>query len=142
MATTNDSLRVRQFIPSKREQVFRAWTDAELVNKWLCPEECKVLANEAEVDGGGKYRESMQCGENIHTVFGTYREIIPDQRLVFTHQWVEPNTVETMVAVDFDYKNGGTEVILTQKGFTDAASAKSHEEGWASALRNLARQFP
>ncbi len=50
----------------------------------------------------GKYRESMQCGDDIHTVFGTYREIVPNRRLAFT-----------------------------QKGFANAAAAKGHEEGWA-----------
>lgn len=33
-------------------------------------------------------------------------------------------------------------ISFTQQGFTNAAAARSHEEGWASTLRNLARQFP
>lgn len=142
MATIHDRLQVTQFIPSERKQVFRAWTDPEFVKKWLCPEECQVIANEAKVAVGGKYRESMKCGDEIHTVVGTYREIIPNRKLVFTHKWEGPDAVETVVDVDFTDKNGGSEVMLTQKGFTNAASAKNHEQGWASALRNLARQFP
>ncbi len=138
MATTKDSLRITKFIDSKREQVYRSWTDAELVNKWLCPEECQVISNKALVAVGGKYRESMKCGDNIHTVSGTYREIIPNRKLVFTHKWKEPDAVETGVTVEFKDKNGGCEVTLSQKGFAGAESARGHEEGWSSALRNLA----
>ncbi len=141
MATTNDSLRITQFVPSKREQVFRSWTDSKLVNKWLCPEECQVISNNALVAVGGRYRESMKCGDNIHTVSGTYREIIPNRRLVFTHKWMEPDAVETAVTVEFTDKDGGCEVTLIQKGFTGPESAKGHEQGWSSALRNLAGMY-
>ena len=142
MSTTETSLQVNQFISSERKKVFKAWTDAELVKKWLCPEECHVLSNEAEVSVGGSYRESMQCSDDIHTVFGTYREIVPDRKLVFTHQWDEPEASETIVVVDFIDARGGSVVTLSQQGFTNAATAKGHEQGWASALRNLAKQFP
>lgn len=142
MSTTETSLQVNQFISSERKRVFKAWTDADLVKKWLCPEECHVLSTEANIGVGGSYRESMQCGDTIHTVFGTYREIVPDRKLVFTHQWDEPEAVETVVVVDFTDKNSGSVVTLFQQGFKNAVTAKGHEQGWASALRNLARQFP
>ena len=142
MTTTETSLQVHQFISSERNKVFKAWIDAEMVKKWLCPEECHVLSNEAEVNVGGSYRESMQCGDDIHTVFGTYREIVPDQKLVFTHLWDEPEASETVVIVDFTDTKGGILVTITQQGFKNAATAKGHEQGWASALRNLARLFP
>lgn len=141
MPATKDSLKVTQFISGRREKVFQAWTDPVLVKKWLCPGECRVTFNQADVRVGGKYRETMKCGADSHTVFGAYREIVPGKRLVFTHEWEEPNSIETVVAVELRDKNGGTEVMLTQHGFLDAATAKGHEEGWASALRNLARQF-
>ncbi len=141
MTTTKDSLRITKFIGGKREQVYRAWTDSKLVNEWLCPEECRIISNQALVTVGGRYRESMQCGDTVHIVSGTYREIIPNRRLVFTHKWREPDAVETAVSVDFADKNGGCEVTLEQKGFTNAETARGHEEGWSSALRKLAELY-
>ena len=38
MALTNNSLKVSQFINGEHREVFRAWIDHELANKWLCPE--------------------------------------------------------------------------------------------------------
>ena len=127
MTATKDGLRVTQFISGKRKKVFQAWIDPELVNKWLCPEECRVTYNKADVRVGGKYCESMKCGADIHTVHGAYREIVANEKLVFTHQWEEPNSVETVVAVDLTDKDGRTEVTLSPKGFSDAAAAKGHE---------------
>jgi uncharacterized protein YndB with AHSA1/START domain len=141
MAATEVSLQVTQFISGGRKKVFQAWIDPEFANRWLCPEECRVTSNQADVRVGGKYRESMQCGNDIHTVYGVYREIVPDKKLVFTHQWEEPNSIETIVEVELADMKDGTEVTLTQKGFINATTAKGHEEGWASALRNLAKQF-
>lgn len=141
MTANKNSLRVTQFIRGGRQHVFQAWTDADMVVKWLCPEECRVIATEATVEVGGTYRESMQCGPDIHNVFGTYREIVANRKLIFTHQWEEPNAVQTEVTVDFTDRDNGSQVTLTQKGFADAATARGHEEGWSSALRNLAKLF-
>ena len=141
MTATKDSLKVTQFISGQREKVFQAWIDPVFVKRWLCPEQCRVTFNKADVRVGGKYRESMKCGADIHTVHGAYREIIPNEKLVFTHQWEEPDPTETVVAVKLTDKNGGTEVTLSQHGFIDSPTAKGHEEGWTSALRNLAKQF-
>jgi glutathione S-transferase len=136
MAATKDSLQVTQFISGKREKVFQAWADQDLVSKWLCPEECRVTYNEADVRVGGKFRESMKCGDDIHTVFGAYREIVPGKKLVFRHQWEEPNSIGPVVAVDLTNKNCGTEVTLTRQGFRNAAATKCREDGWICALRN------
>lgn len=101
-----------------------------------------MILCKAEAAAGGKYRESMQCGDDIHIVFGTYREIVADRSLVFTYLGEEPGAVVTDVAVYFTDKNGGSEVTLSQSGFANAVSARGHEEGWASAPGNPARQFP
>jgi uncharacterized protein YndB with AHSA1/START domain len=45
------------------------------------------------------------------------------------------------VTFEFKDREGGTEIVLTQTGFRDASVAKGHEEGWSSALANLATLF-
>jgi uncharacterized protein YndB with AHSA1/START domain len=141
MAITDKSMQVSQFIRSDRRKVFHAWTKAERVQKWLYPEECRPISNQAIFDVGGDFSGTIKCGVDIHTAIGTYKEIVPGRKLVFTHQWEGPDAIETEVVVEFLDKQGGCEVKLTQQGFATAASAKGHQEGWASTLRNLARQF-
>lgn len=129
---------VTRMIEAPVALVWKAWTEKEHTSRWICPEDCTVLSCEAEVRVGGEYRESMRCKGEVHTVTGVYREIAPEQRLVFTHRWDEPDAPETVVVVEFRAKGRGTEIVLTQTNLRNAASAKGHEGGWTSALSHLA----
>jgi len=141
MTTTKNSLEVRATISADRERVFQAWTRRELMG-WYCPEDMQLIAATADVRVGGTFRASMQSAESeIHTCYGTYLEITPNRRLMFTHQWEGSDRVETRVTVEFEERGDGTEVVLRQEGFLDPAEAKSHEKGWESTLRNLEKQF-
>lgn len=137
MATAADRLRVTQKIRDTRERVFEAFSDAELARQWA-PNGCEMVAFDAGMRVGGTLREQMRCDGKTYTAHGVYKEIVPGKRVVFTHQWEDDDPVETLVTVEFEDKGGGTEVVLTQTGFREAAEAKAHEEGWSSALANFA----
>ncbi len=138
MTATARRLRVTQLVPGKREAVFRAFRDPKLARKW-CPEGCRVVSFEADMRVGGTFRESMKCDGERYTAYGVYKRIVPDEAVVFTHQWEEERPVETVVSVAFKDKKGGTEIVLTQTGFRSAAAAKGHREGWSSALASFAK---
>lgn len=121
--------------------VWRAWTDPAILKEWLCPRECEVVSLAGELRAGGTYRETMRCGGDDLSVTGRYLEVVPERRLVFTHRWDEPGAPETVVTVELRARGQGTEVLLTQRGFADEASAEGHREGWTSALENLARRL-
>ena len=131
------SFTISKFIKAKREDVFEAWANPAIESKWGCPEHCRQGPMEADVRVGGKYRNTMFDGDEEVTVFGTYLEVEPNHKLVFTSQWLGGTNPETVVTVELKDKNGGTELIMTQSGFDSTASAKGHEEGWASSLNKL-----
>lgn len=141
MTAAKDHLQVSVFIQAKREKVFEAWIRPELMKKWFCPENLTPGVVEADVRVGGTYRGSMIDGSNVYTASGTYQEIAPNEKLVFTHGWEGPDRMETLVTVAFKDKDGGTEVTLTHERFASIEQAKGHEKGWVSALENLAKQF-
>jgi uncharacterized protein YndB with AHSA1/START domain len=60
-----------------RQEVFEAWTNAESVKQWMCPEGSSVSFVELDVRVGGAFRVDMHVDgvDTIHT--GIYREIIP-----------------------------------------------------------------
>jgi len=140
MATASKRLRVTQLIRGPREDVFEAFSDPKLARKWA-PEGCRMASFEADMHIGGKFRQMMQCGRVRHVAYGEYRKIVPDQEVTFTHQWEEDDPVETLVTIRFKPGKSGTEMVLSQTGFKDAASAKGHQEGWSSALASFAKVF-
>jgi len=142
MTRTSDSIRVSRRIQAKRAKVFEAWTRPEKMG-WFCPEDMKIVSANSDVRVGGKYRASMQGADGrVYTCFGTYKEIVPDEKVSFTHSWEGENPVETLVVVRLEDRDGGTEVTVTQEGFAEPDEAKGHEGGWTSTLAHLAKQFP
>jgi len=76
----------------------------------------------------------------VYRLIGEYREIEAPSRLVHTWRWEhEPDSVETLVTVEFNTAGAETDVILTHTGFTDAADRDGHEMGWSGSFQKLAR---
>jgi uncharacterized protein YndB with AHSA1/START domain len=136
---TKDHLQVTRILPATREKLFEAWTRAEILKRWFCPEDCSISHMDASVKLGGRYSVSMICNGKDFTAYGHYQEILLNQKLVFTHGWAGPDRVETLVTVEFRQIEGGTELTLTQERFLDPDEVVSHQEGWISALENLAK---
>jgi uncharacterized protein (TIGR02246 family) len=122
------------------DMVWQAWTDPQLARQWFCPEYCEPVSYEADIRVGGRYQETMQCGDTQHTMQGVYREIIEHVRIVFTHQWTDHDAPETVVTVTFrKLDDQRTELNLYQTGLLTHEAAKRHEEGWSSCIVNLAK---
>lgn len=91
---------------------------------------------------GGRFRLGMRKlpdGE-IFYLAGTYREVRPPERLVYTWRWEsEPELGETLVTVELRERGASTEVVLTHELFPSAEVRQQHERGWASCLDRLAK---
>jgi uncharacterized protein YndB with AHSA1/START domain len=139
------SLLVSRVIKANRDDVFRAWTEAEQIERWFGPEGTRITLAEVDASEGGQYRIRIESpdGES-HTASGEYREVQPSKRLVFTWNWEEPEfrlEDETLVTVEFDEHEDGTEVRLSHELLPDAEAKKTHEEGWTSTLSCLEGAF-
>src|SRR5688572_1609848 len=89
--------------------VFEAWTKPELLRQWWVPKSagCSLLSCEADVRVGGSYRLvfSFQGSEPM-AFFGTYREVTPHSRLVWTND--EAGDAGQVSTVTFEEKAGKT----------------------------------
>jgi len=143
MPQAQTRLEVSKLFQAPRETVFKAWIQPEMMKQWFCPEWLHVAAVEAAARVGGKYRISMkdEDRDKTFTTFGTYKEIIPNQKLVFTWEWEEPDQSGSLVTVTFKDKKGGTEVTVLHERYVDMANEEGHLKGWKSALENLAKQL-
>jgi uncharacterized protein YndB with AHSA1/START domain len=74
------------------------------------------------------------------TCRGEYRELQPGKKIVFTWQWEDDETWEnhiSVVTVELDDADGGTELRLTHERLPNEASRDGHTGGWNSALDKL-----
>jgi len=133
-------LRLERTIRASRERVWDAWTRPEHLKQWSAPEGLEVTDGDLDLRVGGRWRVVMEGFGNKYIAVGTYREITPPERLVYTHSWTtDENPVDTIVTVTFEAEGGSTRVVLMQEGFTEEGSRSGHEEGWSSTLDRLVR---
>ena len=140
---TIKSLRITRLIKADRQAVWDAWTKPEHVKKWSCPEPGGVREIDADLRVGGAYTLTMSVDGKVHTAFGTYREVDPPNRLVYTWDWKEKDNAvgETLVTVEFEERGDATRVVLVHEGFPAAEATQGHDEGWSACLAHLETLF-
>jgi uncharacterized protein YndB with AHSA1/START domain len=109
-------------LDASREDVFRAWTDPDHLG-WYFNDEQPIPTEPIEVDlrVGGVWRQKMVIDpETSYFTGGLYREIVPDERLVFswgaTDGWpkldLERPDESPIVTLTLERDGGGTEMTL------------------------------
>lgn len=134
------SLQVRRTFAAPRDRVYRAWTDAKQFALWFHPtSDYTTVITQLDLRVGGAYRLEMHDpGGNVHKLWGTYREVRPPEKLVFTWQWQRENaTAETLVTVEFRDLGASTEVCLTHQNFSSAEEREKHNHGWNGCFGQL-----
>lgn len=137
---TKPSLTIKRRFNAPPQKVFAAWTDAEKVKQWMCPGDSTVLLAECDAHVGGRFHWIMQApsGEQ-HDVSGTYREVVPNEKLVFSWAWKSTPERESQVTLTFKPDGAGTLMTLTHEQFFDADARDRHNQGWTGAMEKLER---
>ncbi len=90
--------------------VFEAWTKPELFKRWWAPKSMgmSLLSCEMDVRVGGKYR--LEFEPDGVAFFGTYHEVAPHSRLVWTNE--EGGEGGPVTTVTFEEKGGKTLLVM------------------------------
>ncbi|CAB3752827.1 SRPBCC family protein [Paraburkholderia solisilvae] len=134
------SLTLRRRIDAAPAKVYAAWTQPAHIVKWMHPNGCDVSVVEMDVRVGGRFWIAMRTpnGEEPQ-VSGTFREVEPDVKLVYTWAWRETPEQESLVTLTLQPDGGGTLLTLRHERLFDEAVRDSHHDGWSSALDVLER---
>ena len=136
------TVRLHRVLTTSPEKVYRAFTEADALAKWLPPNgfTCTVHSFDAKV--GGSFKMSFRnftTGGN-HSFGGEYLELVPGERLRYTDRFDDPNLPgEIEVTVILKKVSVGTELDITQAGIPDLIPAEACYLGWQESLRNLAK---
>ncbi len=148
-ATTEPlKLRLSRTLDATCERVFQAWTDPDKLSKWFHPDpSIKIISVKADARVGGKYRIQMKKPDGeFFTAVGTYHEIKPSERLVFTFAWEkdgsepdfgEPESPEMLMTLEFIPHGKQTLFVLTHEKFASVESRDHHEQGWTGYIDSL-----
>jgi uncharacterized protein YndB with AHSA1/START domain len=126
-------VRIERVLPAAIGRVYDAWTQAEVMTQWYCPNPAWELKVQADVRVGGDYVVEM----GPHVVRGTYLEVEPPHRLTFSWKWDGTNDEPTRVQVDLSEVADGTHMLLTHTEFATTEDAENHRQGWEPQLTRL-----
>ena len=122
--------------------VFEAWAKPELFKQWWVPKSFPIsmLSCEADVRVGGRYRLVFSYqGSPAMEFFGTYLEVTPHSRLVWTN--AEGGDAGPVTTVTFEEKAGKTLLTMHElypsKEALDAAMASGEKSGVSETLEQL-----
>ena len=121
--------------------VFEAWTQPDLFRRWWGPKSrgMSLLSCEMDVRVGGRYRLVFSHQASTMEFFGTYRDVTPHSRLVWTNE--EGDNGETFTTVAFDENAGKTLLVVhdlySSKEALDAAVASGSTGGMPETLDQL-----
>ena len=139
--TTRPSLTIERRINAAPAKIYAAWTDPEKLIRWFgVPAKLKQGTLQAETDlrVGGRYRISFEAVDGEHfEVSGVYREIVPNELLVFSWAWHSTPERESQVTIALKPDGAGTLLTLHHEQFFDEAARDGHEKGWSALLDQL-----
>jgi uncharacterized protein YndB with AHSA1/START domain len=132
-------LRMKRRFKAPREKVFRAFTELDLLKQWWGVPGHALVNAEMDPKPGGGYCFAWRTPEGeAHPLTGTYREIRPFERLVYTWVWGwgDMAGVETLVTLDFHDLGDTTEIELSH-ALPNATARDRHGWGWNGAFGRL-----
>jgi uncharacterized protein YndB with AHSA1/START domain len=107
--TSERDLVVTRTFNAPARLVFEAWTKPDLFKQWWLPKSMGMSLRSCEMDVrvGGTYR--LEFEPDGAAFFGTYREVTPHSRLVWTNEEGDESSVTT---VTFEEQGGRTLLVM------------------------------
>jgi uncharacterized protein YndB with AHSA1/START domain len=133
-------LTLKRRLNAPPEKVYAAWTEPKKIVRWFGPDAGPVKLASADVRVGGRYAVEFNAedGEQHH-VSGVYREVVPNEKLVFSWAWRTMPERESLVTVLIKPEGTGSLLTLIHEQFFDEPARDRHAKGWSGCLDKLER---
>ncbi|WP_370949353.1 SRPBCC family protein [Amycolatopsis sp. cg5] len=131
---------VREF-EATPAQVFRAWTDPELVPQWLGPESMTMDLIEYNATDGGSYHYIHRDDAGEYVFRGVFHSVVPNERIVQTFQfdgWPAEVSLETLTLTDLGGRTRAhTHSVFLSVAARDAMIESGMERGILDSMTRL-----
>ena len=156
MRTVTRTDRASRLIRAPRDAVYRAFTDPDLLMRWLPPEGMRGEMLSFDATPGGGYRMALhyldadteaagKSGEGLDVVEGRFMALVPNSKIIQSAEFESDDAAfaGTMV-MTWTFEEAGatpgeaTRVAIVCDNVPGGISRRDHETGLKSSLANLA----
>jgi uncharacterized protein YndB with AHSA1/START domain len=135
------TVELHRILRTTPDKIYRAFTDAAALAKWLPPYGFTCTVEHLEAKVGGTFRMSFSnfTSGNGNSFGGEYKELVPGELVRYTNKFDDPNLPgEMQVTVKLTPVLVGTEVRITQAGIPEVIPVEMCYLGWQESLVQLA----
>ncbi|MES2261522.1 MAG: SRPBCC family protein [Pseudomonadota bacterium] len=137
-----NTIRLHRVLSAPPERVYRALLDADAMAKWLPPHGFTGKVHHLDATVGGTYKMSFTnfSTGHSHSFGGEYLELVPNERVVHTDKFDDPNLPgEMRTTLTLKQVFCGTELNIVQEGIPEAIPPEACYLGWQESLVLLAQ---
>ncbi len=134
---SGNTVKLHRVLKTTPERVYRAFLDPDAMAKWLPPNGFYGHVNQIDAKVGGSYKMSFtNIGtRQSHSFGGKFLELVPNERIVHSDQFDDPNMPGIMkTTIVLKKVSVGTDVEVTQEGIPDVIPLEGCYLGWQESL--------
>jgi uncharacterized protein YndB with AHSA1/START domain len=110
---TDTQIVITREFNAPKHLVYKAWTTPELIKRWWSGDRGEVMTAEVDLRVGGAWRYVMTANGDFEVGFhGEYREIVPNERIVFTEVYEGMPDGEALNTMTFVEQDGRTTLTI------------------------------
>lgn len=139
--TATNTVRLHRVLRAPPERVYKAFTDAHAMCKWLPPHGFTGTMHSMDAKVGGSYKMSFtnfSTGKS-ESFGGTYLELKPSEKIRYNDRFDDPTLPGTMeTTVTLKKVLCGTDISIVQEGIPAMIPVEMCYMGWQESLQLLA----
>ncbi len=136
-----NTVKLHRVFKTTPEKLYKAFLDPAAMCKWLPPNGFTGTVDHVDARIGGTYKMSFTnfgTGSS-HSFGGEYLELVPNERIVNTDRFDDPNMPGDMkTTVTLKAVSVGTELNVVQEGIPAMIPVEACYLGWQESLTLLA----
>ncbi len=136
----NNTVSLHRVIKAAPEKVFRAFSNPTAYTTWIPPYGFIATIHQMDFKTGGSFQMSFTnfTTESSHSFGGYFLEIIPNELIINTDKFDDPNLPgEMKTTISFKEVSCGTALSVVQEGIPEQIPVEMCYLGWQESLEKL-----
>lgn len=136
----NSTVKLHRVLKAKPKKVFQAFSNPLALAFWIPPYGFLCEIHQMNFIIGGSFKMSFYnfTTQKKHAFGGNYLEIQPNERIVYTDKFEDPNLLgEILTTITFEQVSCGTSLNIIQEGIPSVIPLELCYLGWQESLEKL-----